>query len=172
MACISRESVLLISALLKCLIYAISKNCSYDKALPKLPYLPDVFVFLINVGQFVIIEKGFFFFFLLMPVSLSQKRGTVGMFNIILANERCNKNSICNRRKMQSCEFGLTMILFILLHAFPTLIGFLKKIARPNILMVHIDKKFLISYFYLFLSCSYLYHNWLFPRLMDLNFDI
>ena len=62
MACISRESVLLISALMKCLIYAISKNCSYDKALPKLPYLPDVFVFLINVGQFVIIEKGFFFF--------------------------------------------------------------------------------------------------------------
>ena len=112
------------------------------------------------------------FFFLLMPVSLSQKRGTVGMFNIILANERCNKNSICYRKKTQSCEFGLTMILFILLHAFPTLIGFLKKIARPNILTVHIDKKFLISYFYLFLSCSYLYHNWLFPRLMDLSFDI
>ena len=37
MAGISRESVL-ISALLKCLIYAISENCSYDKSLPKLPY--------------------------------------------------------------------------------------------------------------------------------------
>ena len=33
---------------------------------------------------------------------------------------------------MQSCEFGLTMILFILLHAFPLLIGFLKKIAQQN----------------------------------------
>ena len=46
---ISRESVLLISALPKCLVYAISKNRSYDKALPKHPYLPNVFV---------IIEKG------------------------------------------------------------------------------------------------------------------
>ena len=63
MACISRESVLLISALLKCLIYAILKNCSYDKALPKLPYLPNAFVFFINVGQFVIIEKGIHLFF-------------------------------------------------------------------------------------------------------------
>ena len=42
---------------------------------------------------------------------------------------------------MQSCEFGLTMILFILLHAFPILIGFLKTIAQQNILMVHINKK-------------------------------
>ena len=42
---------------------------------------------------------------------------------------------------MQSCEFGLTMKLFILLHAFPTLIGFFKKIARQNMLMVHINKK-------------------------------
>ena len=62
MACISRESVLLILALLKCLIYAILKNCSYDKALPKLPYLPNAFVFFINVGQFVIIEKGIHLF--------------------------------------------------------------------------------------------------------------
>ena len=107
-----------------------------------------------------------------MPVSLSQYRGTVGMFNIIFANKRCNKNSICCRRKMRFCEFGLTMILFILLHAFPTLIRFLKKIARQNMLMVHINKKFLISCFYLFLSCSYLYHIWLFPRLMDLSGDI
>ena len=156
MSCISRESVLLISALLKCLIYAISKNCSYDKALPKVPYLPNVFLFFINVGQFIIIEKSIYLFIFLMPVSLSQYRGTVGMFNIIFANKRCNKNSICCRRKMRFCEFGLTMILFILLHAFPTLIRFLKKIARQNMLMVHINKKFLISCFYLFLSCSYL----------------
>ena len=45
MASVSRESALLISVLLKCLIYATSKNCSYDKALPKLPYLPNIFVF-------------------------------------------------------------------------------------------------------------------------------
>ena len=51
MAGISRESVLLISALLKCLIYAILENGSYDKALPKLHHLPNVFVFFINVGQ-------------------------------------------------------------------------------------------------------------------------
>ena len=55
---ISRESILLISALLKCLAYAISKNCSYDKALPKHPYLPNVFVLFIDLGHFVIIEKG------------------------------------------------------------------------------------------------------------------
>ena len=73
---------------------------------------------------------------------------------------------------MQSSDFGLTMILFFLLHAFPTLIGFLKKVARQNMLMVHINKKFLISCFYLFLSCSYLYHVWLFPRLMHLSSDI
>ena len=57
------------------------------------------------------------------------------------------KNSICYRRKMQSNEFGLTMILFFLLRAFPTLIGFLKKIARQNMLMVHINKKFMIVAF-------------------------
>ena len=107
-----------------------------------------------------------------MPVSLGQYGGTVGMFNNIFASKRCNKNSICYRRKMQSSEFGLTMILFFLLHAFPTLIGFLKKVAWQNMLMVHINKKFLISCFYLFLSCSYLYHVWLFPRLMHLSGDI
>ena len=62
MACISRESALLISTRLKRLIYAISRNCFYDKALPKLPYLPNVFVFFINVGQFVIIGKGIYLF--------------------------------------------------------------------------------------------------------------
>ena len=94
------------------------------------------------------------------------------MFNNIFANKRCNKNSNCYHRKMQSSEFGLTMILFFLLHAFPTLIGFLKKVARQNMLMVHINKKFLISCFYLFLSCSCLYHVCLFPRLMHLSGDI
>ena len=107
-----------------------------------------------------------------MPVNLSQYRGTVGMFNNIFANKRCNKNSICYHRKMQSCEFGLTMILFILLHAFPILIGFLKAISRKNMQMVHINKKILISCFYLFSSCSYLDHIWLFPRLMHLSGNI
>ena len=74
------------------------------------------------------------------------------MFNNIFANKRGNKNSICYRRKMQSSEFALTMILFFLLHAFPTLIEFLKKIAQQNMLMVHINKKFLISCYY-FSSC-------------------
>ena len=113
-----------------------------------------------------------FFFFFLKPVSLSLHRGTVRIFNNIFSNKRCNKNSICYRRKIQSCEFGLTTILFILLHAFPTFIGFLKKIARQNMPMVHVNKKFLISCFYLFLSCSYLYHIWLFSRLMHLSGDI
>ena len=63
MASITMESIFLISALLKCLIYAISDNCSYDKALPKLPYLPIVSLFFINVGHFVIIEKGISFLF-------------------------------------------------------------------------------------------------------------
>ena len=112
------------------------------------------------------------FFFFLKPVSLSLHRGTVGMFNNIFSNKRCNKNNICYRRKIQSCKFGLNMILFLLLHAFPNFIGFLKKIARQNMLMVHVNKKFLISCFYLFLSCSYLYHIWLFPRLMHLCGDI
>ena len=163
MAGISRESVPLISALLKCLIYAISENCSFGKALIKLLYLPNVFVFFINVDHFVIIEKG---------INLSQYRRTAGMFNNIFANKRCNKNSICYLRKIQSCEFGLTMIFFILLHAFPILIGFLKTISRKNMQIVHINKKFLISCFYLFSSYSYLYHIWLFPRLMHLSGDI
>ena len=60
---ISRESIFLIPDLLKCLIYAISDNCSYDKAFPKLLYLHSVFVFFINVGHFVIIEKGTSFLF-------------------------------------------------------------------------------------------------------------
>ena len=55
---ISSESVLLISALPKCLAYAISKNCSYGKALPKHPYIPNVFVLFIDLGHSVIIEKG------------------------------------------------------------------------------------------------------------------
>ena len=38
--------------------------------------------------------------------------------------------------------------------------------------MVHINKKFLISSVYLLLSCSYLYHIWLFSRLMHLSGDI
>ena len=107
-----------------------------------------------------------------MPVSFSQYRGTIGMFNNIFANKRCSTNSICYHRKMQSCDFGSTMILFILLHAFPILIGFLKKIARQNMLMVHINKKCLINCFYLFLSWSYFYHIWLFLRLMYLSGDI
>ena len=58
---ISKESIHLISALLKCLNYAISENCSYDKELLKLPYLSNVFALLIRVGHFVIIEKGISF---------------------------------------------------------------------------------------------------------------
>ena len=61
MDCIFRESVLLISALLKSLVYAIPKNCSYDKAFPKHPYLPNVFVLFIDLGHFVVIEKGISF---------------------------------------------------------------------------------------------------------------
>ena len=38
-------------------------------------------------------------------------------------------------------------------------------------LMAHINKKFLISCFYLFLLFSYLYHVWLFPRLMHVSGD-
>ena len=126
---ISRESAVLISTLPKCLAYAISKNCSYDKALPKHPYLPNVFALFIDLGHFLIIEA---FLFLSMPVSLGQYRGTVGMFNNIFANKRSYKNSVCYCRKMQSSEFGLTMILLFLLHAFPTLIGFLKKVAQQK----------------------------------------
>ena len=99
MACISKESALLISTRLKRLIYAISRNRFYDKALPKLPYLPNVFVFFINVSQFVITGKGIYLFIylfiylciFLMPVSLSQYKVTVGMFRNNFANKRCNK---------------------------------------------------------------------------------
>ena len=58
MDCVFRQSVFLISALMECLIYAISKNYSHNKALPKHPYLPNVFVLFIDLGHFVIIEKG------------------------------------------------------------------------------------------------------------------
>ena len=58
MDCIYRESVLLILALLKCLIYAIPKNCSYNKALHKHPHLPNFFVLFIDLGHLVVIEKG------------------------------------------------------------------------------------------------------------------
>ena len=58
---ISRESILLISALLKCLIYAISKNRSYDKALSKLPYLPNAFALFKNPRHFVFIDKSISF---------------------------------------------------------------------------------------------------------------
>ena len=54
--CISSESVLIIAALLKCLVYAISKNCSYDKELLKHTYLPNVFVLFIDLGYLVIIQ--------------------------------------------------------------------------------------------------------------------
>ena len=60
MAAISRESILLISALLKGLIYAILENISHDKALSK-PYLSIAYVSFKNFGHFVIIEKGISF---------------------------------------------------------------------------------------------------------------
>ena len=97
-----------------------------------------------------------------MPVSLSQYRETVGMFIKIFANKRCIRPSICYRRKMQLCEFDLTVILFVLLQAFSVLIVVLKKNAWQYILMVQINKKFLISWFYWFFSCSCLYHEWYF----------
>ena len=138
-------------------------------------HCPNILIYLMFLyySQILVIlysRKVFLFFSML--VSLCQYRGTVGMFNNTFENKRCNKNSICYLRKMESCEFGLTMTLFFLLHAFPTLIGFLKKIVRQNMLMVHINKKFLINCFYLFFSCSYLYYIWLFPRLMHLSGDI
>ena len=87
------------------------------------------------------------------------------------ANKRCIRPNICYRRKMQSCEFGLTIIMFIILHHIPILTRFLKRIVRQNMLMVHIKKKLLISCFYSFLSCSYLHHICLFPRFMHLSGD-
>ena len=70
---------------------------------------------------------------------------------------------------MKLSEFSLIIIFFILVQAFSIFIGFLKKIAWQNMLLVQINKIFLISSFYLFLSCSYLYHIWLFPRLTNLT---
>ena len=138
MAVISRESILCISALLKCLIYVISENRSYDKALPKLLYLPNIFVLFINLRHFVIIEEGISFDCMLfdcngisyfsMPISLSQYIGPVIMFNNILANKRFIRPRIYYRRKTQSCEFSLIIIFFILLQAFSILIGFLKRL--------------------------------------------
>ena len=112
------------------------------------------------------------FLFFSMSVNLSQYRGTLGMFINVFAHKRYMRPRICYRRKMQSCEYGLITTLFILLQAFSILIEFLKKIAWQNMLMVQINKKYLISCFYLFLSCSYLYHIWLFPRLIHLSGDI
>ena len=70
---VCRESVLLISALLKCLIYAILENCSYDKAMPKLLYWPSVFVFFINVGHFIILEIYLFIWLLLFILVIHLK---------------------------------------------------------------------------------------------------
>ena len=53
-----------------------------------------------------------------MLASLSQYIGTVGMFNGFANNSRIRPR-ICYLRNMQSCEFGLIIILFILLKAFP-----------------------------------------------------
>ena len=61
MSDIPREIILFISALRKCLIYAVSENSAYDKALSKPPHLPNVFVFFINLDYFPIIEKGISF---------------------------------------------------------------------------------------------------------------
>ena len=58
---ISRESILIISTLLKCLTCVVSENHSYDKALLELSYLPNVFVLFINLGHFLIIEKDIYF---------------------------------------------------------------------------------------------------------------
>ena len=109
------------------------------------------------------------FLFFLLPVNLSQYRGTVGMFNNTIASKRCIKPGICYRRKMQSCEFSLIIILFIFLHVFSILIRFLKKIVWQYMLMAQSNKNFLTSCFYWFLWSSYLYHIWLFPRLIHLG---
>ena len=111
------------------------------------------------------------FIFFSMLVSLSQYKETVGMFNKFFAIKKCIRPSICYGRKMQSCEFGLTMILFVLLKTFSILILFVKKNAWQYMLIVQINKKFLIICFYWFLSCSYFFHNWLFLRLVHLGRD-
>ena len=85
MAGISRQSVLFILALLECVIYAISENCSYDKALPKIPYLPNVFEFFINFGHFVISLRKVILFFLMYDL---------GVFNNTFVSKRCIRPKI------------------------------------------------------------------------------
>ena len=94
-----------------------------------------------------------------MQIGLSQYRDC-----LILFLQTRGSLDLCYCRKMYSCKFVL-VILFIHLQAFSSLIGFFKKIVWKNMLMVQINKTFLISCFYLFLS-------WLFPRLIHLNGDI
>ena len=65
-------------------------NCFYWKVLFKTPYLPNASEVFINFDNFVIIEKDISFF--PMPVSLTQYRGTVGMFDNVFANNRCIKS--------------------------------------------------------------------------------
>ena len=52
---------------------------------------------------------------------------------------------------------------------FLILIGFLKKITWQIMLMVQINKKFLISCSYLLSSCYFLNHTWLLLRLTHLS---
>ena len=59
-------------------------------------------------------------------------------------------------RKMQLYKFCLISILLIFLYVFSILTRFLKRFAWQNILMVQINKKFLISRIYLQLPISYL----------------
>ena len=68
-------------------------------------------------------------------------------------------------RKMELCKFCLISILLIFLYVFSNLTGFLKRFVWQNILMVQINKKFLISRIYLQLP----YHIWSFPRLIHLR---
>ena len=96
-----------------------------------------------------------------MPVSFSQYRGTVYMSNNIFANKRCIRSRICLCRN----------IVYSVKNLF-NFIGFLKKIALQNMLILKISKKFLICCFYLFLPYSNFYHIWLFPRLIYLSGDI
>ena len=68
-----------------------------------------------------------FLFFSIM-VSLSQYRGTVGTFNNIFENKRCIRTRICYRRKIQSREFSLIIILLTLVMQL--LISYLVVILR------------------------------------------
>ena len=85
------------------------------------------------------------------------------MLNNIFGNKRGIRPRISYCREIQSHEFSLIISLFLSI-----LIGFLKRIAWQNMLMVQINKKLLISCFYLFSLYIYLYHIWLFPRLIHL----